>query len=383
MRFEFATATRIYFGSGASAELGRIAAAYGQRVLLVTGSARRAGDAVTGLKAAGLDVSVHVTSGEPTIAKAEEAVAAARAHDTQLVLGFGGGSALDMAKAVGALTANDGDVLDYLEVIGRGKPLTSPSLPVIAVPTTSGTGSEVTANAVLASPEQRVKVSLRSPHMLPRAAVIDPLLTLDLPPDVTAYTGMDALTQCIEPYVSNKANPMTDLLAREGISRAAGSLLQAYASGRDEEARWNMSYAALLGGMSLANAKLGAVHGFAAVIGGMYDAPHGAICAALLPHVMRANLAALAAREPASPVLARFAEAAQLMTGEAGASAEQGAEWVADLVQSLFIAPLGAYGVTAGDIDDIARKSASASSMQGNPIRLTHDELCAILEAAL
>lgn len=382
MRFEFATATRIYFGAGAASELGKIAASFGTRVMLVTGSAPRAAPMTTLLESAGLNVTVLLSSGEPTIESAESASTRARDAGIEVVVGVGGGSALDLAKAIGALAVHDGVALDYLEVIGRGKPLTKPSLPVIAIPTTSGTGSEVTANAVLSSAEDRVKVSLRSASMLPRAAIVDPLLTLEMPPNITAYTGMDALTQCIEPYVSNKANPLTDAIAREGIVRASRSLEAAFSNGADKQAREDMSLAALFGGLSLANAKLGAVHGFAAVIGGMFEAPHGAICACLLPHVMVANISALQAREPQSDKLSRYTEVARLVTGDSAAAAQDGAEWVHELTRSLEIPPLREFNVQETDIEVIAQKSAGASSMQGNPVKLMHEELVAILRAA-
>ncbi|MBW4435935.1 MAG: iron-containing alcohol dehydrogenase [Pleurocapsa minor GSE-CHR-MK-17-07R] len=382
MRFEFATATRIYFGAGAASELGKIAASFGTNVMLVAGSAKRAAPMTTLLESAGLKVTVQLSSGEPTIEAAESASARAREAGIEVVVGVGGGSALDLAKAIGALAVHDGVALDYLEVIGRGKPLTKPSLPVIAVPTTSGTGSEVTANAVLSSAENRVKVSLRSASMLPRAAIVDPLLTVEMPPNITAYTGMDALTQCIEPYVSNKANPLTDAIAREGIVRASRSLEAAFANGANEQAREDMSLAALFGGLSLANAKLGAVHGFAAVIGGMFEAPHGAICACLLPHVMVANISALQAREPQSDKLSRYGEIARLVTGDSAAVAQDGAQWVHELTRRLDIPPLREFNVQETDIEVIAQKSAGASSMQGNPVKLTHEELVAILKAA-
>lgn len=382
MRFEFATATRIYFGAGVASELGKIAAGFGRNVMLVAGSAQRAAPVMTLLENAGLHVIMQLSSGEPTIEDAESAAANARQAAIEVVVAVGGGSALDLGKAIGALAVHEGVALDYLEVIGRGKPLTKPSLPVIAVPTTSGTGSEVTANAVLSSAENRVKVSLRSASMLPRAAVVDPLLTLEMPPNITAYTGMDALTQCIEPYVSNKANPLTDSIAREGILRAARSLEAAFLNGSNEQAREDMALAALFGGLSLANAKLGAVHGFAAVIGGMFEAPHGAICACLLPHVMEANIAALSEREPASDKLTRYSEIARLVTGNPDATAHDGARWVKELTRTLEIPPLREFNVQESDIEEIAQKSASASSMQGNPIKLTHEELRAILKSA-
>lgn len=387
--FEFATATRIYFGAGALTGAGKWAAGFGKRVLIVTGAdTSRAAPLTELLHAQHIEPLFFAVNGEPSITLAEAATDLARRETIEVVIGFGGGSAIDMGKAVAALAVHDSAPLDYLEVIGRGQPLTRPSLPYLAIPTTAGTGAEVTSNAVLSSSEQQVKVSLRSPYMLPRAAIVDPALTMSLPPDVTARTGMDALTQCLEPLVSNKANPLTDAIAREGIRRAARSLLNAYQTPDDAPAREDMAIASLFGGLSLSNAKLGAVHGFASPIGGMYDAPHGAICAALLAPVMRANLAALRARphEDATPnkdAPARFDEVAQLLTGRPNASADDGAEWLAALTQLLDIPPLRAYGITDDALPTIAEKAAKASSIAGNPIKLTQVELIAILEAAM
>jgi alcohol dehydrogenase class IV len=300
-----------------------------------------------------------------------------------LVISFGGGSAIDAGKAVAVMLTNDGGLLDYLEVIGLGKTLRHAPVPFIAIPTTAGTGSEVTRNAVLASPEHRVKVSLRSPLMLPRIALVDPELTYDLPAPLTASTGLDALTQLIEPYVSCRANPMTDALCVEGIPRAARALPKLFIKGNDPVARADMCVASLFGGLALANAGLGAVHGFAGPIGGMFTAPHGAICAALLPYVMEINLRALRQRQPQSELLARFKFVARLLTGDSGAEADAGVGWVRDLVHRLKTPRLSAYGLKADCLDELVRNSAKASSMKANPIVLTPTELGEILERAL
>src|ERR1017187_6933228 len=276
MRFEFATATRIVFGPGTVREVPAAAAEMGRPALVVT---RASADFKrTGI--AGVPFPIHFPiHGEPTVDMVRQGTQLARDAACDLVIALGGGSAIDAGKAIAALLANGGDPLDYLEVVGQAKPLTRPSAPFIAIPTTAGTGSEVTRNAVLASPEHGVKASLRSPHMLPALAVVDPELTLDLPPALTASTGLDALTQLIEPYVSIRANPMADLFCTEGIGRTAAALPQVWEDGHNREARAAMAWASLLGGLALANAGLGAVHGFAAPVGGMFPAPHGAICA--------------------------------------------------------------------------------------------------------
>ena len=383
MRFDFATATRILFGSGVRSQLPSIARQYGQRALLVVGRDQsRCRDTVAALEAAGLHVLVYTVSGEPTV-DAVRAGADFAGDACQIVIGFGGGSPIDAAKAIAALAANPGDPLDYLEVVGKGQPLPHPPLPFIAVPTTAGTGSEVTRNAVLGSPEHAVKASLRSPLMLAKVALVDPELTLDLPPAVTATTGLDALTQLIEPYVSSRANALTDLYCLEGMRQAREALPTAFHNGRDKAAREAMSYASLLGGLSLANAGLGVVHGFAAPIGGQFNAPHGGVCAAVLPHGMSANIRALRERSPQADTLRRYTEVARILTGDPHAEAEAGAAWAADLVRRLDVPPLRAYGIGPEHVSEIVAKAVQASSMKANPLPLTTDELTAVLTAAL
>jgi len=365
--FEFATAGRIVFGAGAARSL-----AIGPRALAVTRRSFAIGAH-----------AVFAVEGEPTLETVRAAVELARERGCDEVIAIGGGSAIDAGKAVAALLTNGGDPLDYLEVIGAGRKLEKPSAPFTAVPTTAGTGSEVTRNAVLASPEHRVKASMRSPFMLPRAAIVDPELTLDLPPGLTASTGLDALTQLIEPYVSARANPMTDGFCVEGMRRAARALPRAFENGRDLDARTDMALASLFGGLALANAGLGVVHGFAAPIGGAFDAPHGAVCAALLAHGMEANIRALRARAPESEALARYETVARILTGRAEARAEEGAGWVRRTVAALGIPPLSVYGVRREDVNALSAQASKASSMKGNPIALTDAELRAVLTGAL
>jgi alcohol dehydrogenase class IV len=382
--FEFATATRIIFGAGAIREIGPLARQFGSRALVVTGrDPDRAAPLLAALRQDGVESVALAVTGEPELQTVEGGVALARQGGCQFVISLGGGSAIDAGKAVAAMLANEGELLDYLEVIGRGKALNRPSAPFIAIPTTAGTGSEVTRNAVLASPRHQVKVSLRGLGMLPKIALVDPELTHALPPAVTASTGLDALTQLIEPYVSSRANPMTDALCAEGLSRAANSLRAAFENGRDGAAREDMAIASLFGGLALANAGLGAVHGFAGPIGGQFPAPHGAVCAALLPHVMEANLRALRQRQAASPSLRRYDEIARLLTHSATATADQGVEWVRRLARDLRIPSLAAYGLTPEHIPGLVDKAAKASSMKANPIPLTAEELTGILRNAL
>lgn len=377
MRFEFATAGRIIFGPGTVGELGPAARAIGRRAFVVTGKDKiRHAGVVNDLEGAGLNCTLFGVAGEPSVDLVREGAELFQASGCELLIAVGGGSAIDAGKAIATLAANPGDVLEYLEVIGAGRAIANAPFPMIAVPTTAGTGSEVTRNAVLASPEHRVKVSLRSPMMLPRVAIVDPQLTMGLPSAITASTGLDALTQVIEPYVSAKANPMTDGFCIQGLRSVRRSLVSAFANGSDTAARAGMSYASLMGGLALANAGLGVVHGFAAPIGGMFNAPHGAVCAAILPHGMAANIRAGAATD-------RYREIAEILTGNKQASAEDGVSWVRDLVQSLRIPGLSKYGIGPEHVDDIVAKAAKASSMKANPVQLPIGELKRVLEESL
>ena len=392
MRYEFATASRIVVGPGSSAELADSAASIGRRAMLVLGqgAAARGGPAAQlagKLGERGLVAASYTAAGEPQIADVEEGARLARAAGCDMVIGLGGGSVLDTAKAIAGLAANDGAALDYMEVVGAGRPLERAALPVIAVPTTSGTGSEVTRNAVVAAPQRRAKASIRHASLLPRLALVDSTLTHDLPPQVTASSGLDALTQLIEPYVSRRAQPIVDGLCLEGLSRAAWALRRAYRQPEDAAAREAMSTASLLSGMALANAGLGAVHGVAAPLGGAYPAPHGAACAALLPHVTAANIRALRLHDPGGPALARYARVAALILGRPSAS-EQAAldDLVAalrELVAELGIPGLSSYGLKAEGVAALAAQAAQSSSIRANPIELEPAELAEAILAAL
>lgn len=382
--FEFATAARIIFGVGTLAKIGEVAAGYGHHVLVATDAPQeRAANLYQSLQQAGLEYTIFHVPKEPTVSLIQAGIEALRSAGCDVVIGFGGGSSVDTAKAIAALATNPGQPLDYLEVIGKGQKLQAPPLPFIAVPTTAGTGAEVTRNAVLHSEEHQVKVSLRSPLMLAKVALVDPELTLTVPPVITAVTGMDALTQVIEPYVSHLANPLTDAICREGIQRAARSLRRVYTHPDDIAAREDMSLASLFGGLALANAKLGAVHGFAGPLGGMFSAPHGGVCAALLPHASLVNVAALQARDPDNQAVGRYTEIARWLTGNPDATLDDGVAWLQETLELLQIPGLGAYGITENDFPVIIEKSKNASSMKGNPLVLTEDELATILRAAL
>jgi alcohol dehydrogenase class IV len=355
----------------------------GSRALIVEGRSGRAERLVNQLREQRIPTTTLRVASEPTVSLIERGTAQARSDQCDVVVALGGGSVIDAGKAISALLTNDAPIRDYLEVIGKGRPLTSRAASFIAIPTTAGTGAEMTRNAVLMAEDERVKVSLRSALMLPAVALIDPELTYSVPPDVTASTGLDALTQCIEPFVSPLGNPLTDAVAREGIRRAAGALRRVFRDGTDVDARRDMAVASVCGGLALANAKLGAVHGFASPLGGMFPIPHGTACARLLPSIARVNVRALRARAPSSPALERYDEIARIVTGIHAATAEDGAAWLEALVEELEVPKLATYGARDEDIARVVAAAQQASSMQGNPIVLTDQELEEALRVAI
>jgi alcohol dehydrogenase class IV len=377
--FDLAVPRRLLFGPGRADELPGLLVGLGHRVLLCTGANPARHRHLLG----DVDpVAVVSVPHEPTVADVRVATGEARSAGADVVVAIGGGSVLDLGKAVAVLLGNGTDPLDHLEVVGRGLPVERPGVPYVAVPTTAGTGAEATANAVISSPEHGLKASIRSPHLLAAVALVDPLLTLTCSPPVTASSGLDALTQCLEPYVSPRANPATDAVAAEGLRRGARALRPAYEHGADIEAREEMALCSLFGGIALANAKLGAVHGVAGVVGGMVDAPHGAVCAVLLAPVVEANLHALREREPGTAGLRRYAQVARLLTGRDDATVEDAVAWLRQTVAALDVPPLAAVGLRPAQFAEVAEKAARSSSMQGNPVRLTPEELVGVLHAA-
>lgn len=383
MSFELAAPGRIVFGPGALKEAAPAAAALGRRALVVTGrDIGRAEPLLRELALNRVDAVPFPAVGEPSVDTVGRGLEVARGAECDLVVGFGGGSAIDLAKAVAAMLANDGGLLDYLEVIGRGRKLKKPSVPWVAVPTTAGSGAEATRNAVIASNSHRVKVSLRGPGMIARVAIVDPELTRGLPPAVTAAGGLDALSQLIEPFVCTRANPLVDGLCREGMVRSARSLRRVFRGAEEPAAREDLALASLFGGLALANAGLGAVHGIAGPFGGMFAAPHGAVCGRLLPEVVEANVSALAGRAPENPANARYAEVARVLTGSESAAAADAVKWLRELVAELRVPGLATYGLAPADFPALVKKARSASSMKANPVELTEEELRGILERA-
>jgi len=392
LSFELLTVGRILFGRGRVAELPGLVRELGESVLLVTNAgdpgAGTATDRAAALLAdAGLRVTTYRQRGEPTVAGVAEAAESARSGACEAVVGLGGGSAIDAAKAAAALLTNGGAPDDYMEVVGKGRKITRPAAPWVAVPTTAGTGAEVTKNAVVASHEKHFKASIRGRELMARAVVIDPELAVAVPPAVTARAGMDALCQLIESYTSVHAQPVTDALALAGIRRAASGLREAFADGGDLAAREDMALAALLSGIALTNAGLGAVHGFAAPLGANFPVPHGVVCAALLPGVMAANLEALrgGAGDPAG--LEKYADVGRALAGRADLpspeAADAGVGAAADLVRDLDIPGLGAFGLTEGRVDELVALARRSSSMRYNPVTLPDDALGKILREAI
>ncbi|WP_153824796.1 iron-containing alcohol dehydrogenase [Polyangium spumosum] len=389
MKFSFRTTPEIHFGAGSLAEAPAAVARLGRRCLLVSGrfSLERSGKLAQiedGLRAQGVALSRYRVDGEPDLVVADEGARVAREGGCDVVLAIGGGSVIDAAKAAAALATNEGAAIDYVEAVGAGKSITRAPLPLVAVPTTAGSGSEVTKNSVLRVPELRVKRSIRSDLMVPRVAIVDPALIATAPRSVAASSGLDALTHLVEAYLSKGAQPMTDVLVVPGITlayRALGALAEDRATDESHEA---MALAALWGGIALANAGLGAVHGLVAPLGGFCGVPHGAGCGCLLPATFATNVAALRARAPAHPALARAHEVADLLLPRDAPdrSPERAADAFRALRDKLGVPPLRGYGVGEADLASIIAGSR-AGSMRSNPIELTDDELEGILRRTL
>lgn len=388
--FDFFHVGRVLFGNGRCQELGGLVRQWSQRVLLVT-NAGEPGDGglvdrvIELIEQAGVAVHCYRQRGEPNVEDVQAACGLASDQSCDGVVALGGGSAIDAGKAVAGLMTNGGNVLDYMEVIGRGQPLTRPAAPWVAVPTTAGTGAEVTRNAVIWCPEKKFKASLRSERLLPQLALIDPTLAVDVPRSVTARSGMDALCQLIESFTSNRAQPLTDGLALQGIELAAKALPQVVATGDDLDSRGKMALAALISGVTLTNVGLGAVHGFAAPAGANYPIPHGAVCARLLPPVIQANVAALRADSQGHACLGRYARIGRALTGSCAAddpAIEAGIRFLIDLVEDLQIPPLREFGLTPDGFPELVALARKASSMRYNPVTLSDEALMEILERA-
>ncbi|MDF7798510.1 iron-containing alcohol dehydrogenase [Pontiellaceae bacterium B1224] len=384
MNFEFATAQRIIFGPGKLAELPNLIQGMGKKAALVTGTnAERIGPIFKTLRECGVEPAAFSIKKEPTVERITLFSATARELGCDFVVALGGGSIIDAGKAMAALLTNTNDLMDYLEVIGKGEPLTEDPAPCIAIPTTAGTGAEVTKNAVLKCEDNQVKVSMRHPKMLPTVALVDPELTLSMPPEVTASTGLDAFVQLLEAFISKKSNPLTDGICREGLKRVSRSLYHAYLHPEDLNARTDVAFASLCGGLALANAGLGVIHGFAGPIGGMFSAPHGMVCATLLPASAELNYSAMISRDPENPAIAKFDEAAQIILKDENGTIEEVFDRLKGLCAQMFVPGLSEFGIKESDFPAIVAKARNASSMKGNPIPLTDEELLSILNTSL
>lgn len=390
--FTSARVPPVHFGPGKLSDLPRIAASFGPRALLVTGAASLAAGGrlerlLDGLDRAGVRPHRLVIDAEPSTRFIDETCAALRAsHEPfDVVIGVGGGSVIDGAKALSAMLPHRNPVLDHLEDVGRNVPHSGVKIPYVAVPTTSGTGGEMTKNAVLSmvGPEG-YKKSLRHDNLIPDAVVVDPELMITCPPHVTAACGMDAFTQLLEPYLSPIASPLTDALAWSGLKHARECLLPACTDrGGDVQVRAGMAYASLLSGVVLANAGLGIVHGLASPIGGFFDIPHGVVCGTLVASATESNIAALRARKENPAALAKYAQVGVLFGGDPG----KGEEWNCDflverlraLTEALPLPRLSAYGIAAADFDRIAQKTSN----RHNPVKLDAEALHALLARRL
>ena len=383
INFQFATSTRIIFENDSFKKVPGLVAGLGNKVFIVTGKNKVLANQLSEwLNQINISSEIFSVHSEPTTADIENGTDLARQNSSKVIVGIGGGSVIDAGKAIAALVANKGELTDYLEIIGKGKKLEEAPLPYLAIPTTAGTGAEVTKNAVIKSIDHNVKVSLRSDLMFPAIAVIDPVLTLTMPPEITAYTGVDALTHLLETFVSCQANIFVDILCREGMQRIASSIELAFFEGNNLEARENMSMASMLGGMALASVKLGAVHGFAGPMGGMFPIPHGAVCACLLPAVMEINIKAIKEKKLETQLL-KFDEVARILTQNNFAKAEEGTIWVKEIVKKLKIPRLSYFQLSTNSFPELIEKAKNSSSMKGNPVVLNDDQLAEILNLSL
>ena len=376
--FSFQTAGDLRFGRGVAAEAAGRALGFGRRVLLVHGAnAARAEWLVEALREAGAEVARFACGQEPDVALIEAGVEAARGHGAQVVVGLGGGAVIDAGKAIAALVPATRPMLDHLEVIGKGLPLEADPLPFIALPTTSGTGAEVTKNAVIGVPEAGRKVSLRDARMLPDVALVDPTLTDGLPNAVTLASGLDAVTQVIEPYVSSKANRMSDAICRAAIAPGLRALRHLVDEGEDKAARDELAWCSLSGGLALANAGLGAVHGLAGPIGGVSPAPHGAVCGRLLPFVLEEN-----ARRADGVTAVRLAEVRGWIAGALGGEPDEAPATLEVWARAAGLPGLQAMGLEPKQFGAVAEAAVGSSSMKGNPVALDVDCLLGILQRA-
>lgn len=376
--FQFMTTSRIIFGEGALQSSLSVLNQFGYSVLLVTGKDLSRSQVITRyLKSQNMRYQHISVTTEPNITMVEESAVVARRFKPDMVVAMGGGSVLDMGKALAAMVTNTGDLYDYVEVVGRNVPIKAAPVPMIAIPTTASTGAEVTKNAVLKSGQDKVKVSLRSPDILPNVAIVDPTLTYGTDPGTSGRGAMDAFTHLMEAYVCGEPNPLTDMICEEGLRRLSRSILPGCRQD-NPRARADLSFAAMLGGMAITNAKLGAAHGLASALGGKISAPHSVITARLSPVVMRENMRA-AKQNGRNDLLTRYRKIAQLLTEDPEAQMEDGIDWVNQMLDKLEIPTLSYFGLCDTAFDVVAQDALKSVAIQGNPLPLTEDRLVEVL----
>ncbi|CAH6924833.1 Iron-containing alcohol dehydrogenase [Vibrio chagasii] len=377
--FQFMTSTKIIFGDGALSASLSLFNQYGYSVLLVTGSTLERTSIVTDyLDAQSMRYQHIAVTGEPNIKMVEEAAISARRFKPDMVIAMGGGSAIDMGKALAAVLPNQGNLYDYVEVVGRNVPLKTKPLPFVAIPTTASTGAEVTKNAVLKSGQDQVKISLRSPDMLADVAIVDPTLTYGTNLYLSGRGAMDAFTHLMEAYVCGDPNPLTDMICEEGLRKLSGSVVQACVCD-EPQARSDLAFASMLGGMAITNAKLGAAHGLASALGGKISAPHSVITARLAPFVMLENIE-VAREHQRSDILERYQRIAQIVTGKAQASAEDAIQWLSEVLDTLKLPSLLDFGVCEAQFEEVSADALKSVAIKGNPLPLNQERLIHILQ---
>ncbi|MCW2481818.1 iron-containing alcohol dehydrogenase [Candidatus Symbiopectobacterium sp. NZEC135] len=378
LSFSVVSPGEIRFGRGEAAGAASWLAARARHVLLVQGAnPQRAAFLVDQLHAAQVRISTFTIAHEPTLTNIEQGVELARQHQVDAIVSLGGGAVIDAGKAIAALVKAQGPLIDYLEVVGNGRILESAPLTFVALPTTAGTGAEVTKNAVINVPAHRRKVSLRDNRMLPDLAIIDPTLTDNTPRSVTLASGLDALTQVIEPYICNRATPYTDALCRTAIPQGISALMQLMKH-ECPESRDTLAWVSLCGGLALANAGLGVIHGLAGPLGGLCDAPHGALCGSLLPFGLMLNNAHVT--DPT--LLARFDEIRRWFASALGVPPMHAFDALRDWRLQAGLGSLSTLGVSQDALQSAALAASSASSMKANPVPLTYEQLLGMLQLA-
>jgi alcohol dehydrogenase class IV len=378
--FSFQTAGKILFGRGQADQAHDLVARFGTHVLVVRGrSVPFVHQFCARLRNAGCAVSEVVATQEPTLADVQSAVDLGRAKAVNVIVSIGGGSVIDLGKAAAALIPSSSPALEHLEIVGNARPLSAPPLPFIALPTTSGTGAEVTKNAVIGVPDQGRKVSLRDDRMFPILAIIDPALTDNTPRSVTLASGLDAITQVIEPYLSRRANPMTDAICRQAIPLGLAALARLI-DGEDRAARDQLAYTSLIGGVALSNAGLGAVHGLAGVIGGQSAAPHGVICGRLLGPILRLNFDSAVA---GGTDLTRYHEIKTHLATCFGLDRETAFKDLPEKLDQLGLPRLGTWLADTSDLAAMANQANSSSSMKSNPVFIEPEGLVQAIRGAL